>query len=82
MLQVGFEPTIPVYERANTVHALDHAAIVIGFSSPDIVRVIRCMMGRAGHVQFGRKNREPNFTDTRRKEIIRKSYMGRGHVVA
>jgi hypothetical protein len=23
---VGFEPTIPVYERAKTVHALDHAA--------------------------------------------------------
>jgi hypothetical protein len=28
---VGFEPTIPVFERAKTVHALDHAATVIGF---------------------------------------------------
>jgi hypothetical protein len=27
---VGFEPTIPVFERAKTVHALDRAAIVIG----------------------------------------------------
>jgi hypothetical protein len=27
---VGFEPTIPVVERAKTVHALDHAATVIG----------------------------------------------------
>jgi hypothetical protein len=27
---VGFEPTIPASERANTVHALDHAVTVIG----------------------------------------------------
>jgi hypothetical protein len=27
---VGFEPTIPVFERAKTVHALDSAATVIG----------------------------------------------------
>jgi hypothetical protein len=27
---VGFEPTIPVFERAKTSHALDHAATVIG----------------------------------------------------
>jgi hypothetical protein len=27
---VGFEPKIPAFERAKTVHALDHAAIVIG----------------------------------------------------
>jgi hypothetical protein len=30
MPQVGLEPTIPVFERANTVHALDGAATVIG----------------------------------------------------
>jgi hypothetical protein len=30
MPQVGFEPTIPVFKRAKTVHALDHAATVIG----------------------------------------------------
>jgi hypothetical protein len=29
---VGFEPTIPVFERAKTVHACDHAATVIGIS--------------------------------------------------
>jgi hypothetical protein len=28
MPQVGFEPTIPVFQRANTVHALDRAATV------------------------------------------------------
>jgi hypothetical protein len=27
---VGFEPTIPVLERAKIVHALDRAATVIG----------------------------------------------------
>jgi hypothetical protein len=32
MLRVGFEPTIPVLERAKTVHALDGVAIVIGSS--------------------------------------------------
>jgi hypothetical protein len=30
MPQVSFEPTIPVFERAKTVHALDRAATVIG----------------------------------------------------
>jgi hypothetical protein len=28
--QVGFEPTIPVFERVNTVHVLEGAATVIG----------------------------------------------------
>jgi hypothetical protein len=30
MPQVGFEPTIPLYGQAKTVHALDRAATVIG----------------------------------------------------
>jgi hypothetical protein len=30
MPRVGLEPTIPVFERAKTVHALDSAATVIG----------------------------------------------------
>jgi hypothetical protein len=29
MLRVGFEPTIPVFERGKTVHGLDLAATVI-----------------------------------------------------
>jgi hypothetical protein len=33
MSQVGFEPTISVFERAKTVHALKRAATVIGISS-------------------------------------------------
>jgi hypothetical protein len=31
MLRVGYEPTVPVFERAKTVHALDRAATVIGY---------------------------------------------------
>jgi hypothetical protein len=34
MPQVGFEPMIPVFERANTVHALDREATVIGKAMP------------------------------------------------
>jgi hypothetical protein len=30
MSRVGFEPTIQVFERVKTVHALDRAATVIG----------------------------------------------------
>jgi hypothetical protein len=30
MLQVGFEPMIPVFQRAKTVHALDRGASAIG----------------------------------------------------
>jgi hypothetical protein len=30
MPKVGFEPIIPAFDRANTVHALDRAATVIG----------------------------------------------------
>jgi hypothetical protein len=30
MPSVGFEPTIPAFERAKTVHALDRAATVMG----------------------------------------------------
>jgi hypothetical protein len=30
MPQVGFEPTIPVFEQANAVHVLNRVATVIG----------------------------------------------------
>jgi hypothetical protein len=33
MSRVGFEPTIPAFERANTGHASDSAANVIGIES-------------------------------------------------
>jgi hypothetical protein len=36
MSRVGFEPTIPAFERAKTVHALDRAAAVIGLMGSKI----------------------------------------------
>jgi hypothetical protein len=33
MPRVGFEPTIPAFERAKTVHALDRAATVLDLLS-------------------------------------------------
>jgi hypothetical protein len=36
---VGLEPTIPVFERAETVHALDRTAIVIGGSAAYIMLI-------------------------------------------
>jgi hypothetical protein len=35
---VGFEPTIPVFERAKTFYALDRAATVIGKDIVDTVK--------------------------------------------
>jgi hypothetical protein len=32
MRRVGFEPTVPVFELAKTVHVVDRAATVVGFS--------------------------------------------------
>jgi hypothetical protein len=34
MFRVGFQPTIPVFEQAKRVHALDRAATVIGIFGP------------------------------------------------
>jgi hypothetical protein len=43
MPQVRFEPTIPVFERAKTVHALDHAATVIdSFLIPALKMCFHC----------------------------------------
>jgi hypothetical protein len=47
MPRVGFEPTIPVFEREKTVHALDHAATVIGGDFE-----LRDLKNRAVHFEF------------------------------
>jgi hypothetical protein len=41
MPQVGFEPTIPVFERAKTVHSVDRVATVTGV--PTLQRTIYMM---------------------------------------
>jgi hypothetical protein len=38
---VGFEPTIPASERADTVHALDRSATVTGFA---LLLYIKCLL--------------------------------------
>jgi hypothetical protein len=38
MPRVGFEPTIPVFERMKTVHVLDRAATVIALDDNSIVK--------------------------------------------
>jgi hypothetical protein len=43
MPRVGFEPTIPVFERAKTVHALDGAATVIGICWDSILKKTRML---------------------------------------
>jgi hypothetical protein len=40
MSRVGFEPTIPVHERARTVHALDRVDTVIGSFFTTCTKVI------------------------------------------
>jgi hypothetical protein len=43
MPQVGLEPTIPVFERTKTVHALDRAATVMGYYA-DLQNIrIKCL---------------------------------------
>jgi hypothetical protein len=41
MLQVGFESTIPVLERAKTVHALDRAATVTSGKINKRIKIIK-----------------------------------------
>jgi hypothetical protein len=64
MSQVGFEPTIPVFERAKTVHALDRASTVMGLqitisvSKKDLVSgndciIVGCIaLGCTQHMKF------------------------------
>jgi hypothetical protein len=40
MFRVGFEPTIPVFERAKTFHALDCIATVIGRCTLTLAKII------------------------------------------
>jgi hypothetical protein len=59
MPQVEFEPTIPVFERAKTVYALDRAATVIGIPPPphfpirinDVVLYLYCFTPPTSGVQ-------------------------------
>jgi hypothetical protein len=46
MPSVGFEPTIPAFEQAKTVHALVRAATVIGSSLVIILKNLNLLINR------------------------------------
>jgi hypothetical protein len=46
MPQVGFEPTIPAFERAKTVHTLDRAATVIGLNKKIYIHITQKLFVR------------------------------------
>jgi hypothetical protein len=56
MPQVGFELTIPVLERAKTVHGLDRAATVIGRKNYNLLIIIRLI--NPSMIAVARSNRE------------------------
>jgi hypothetical protein len=55
MPRVGFEPTIPVFERAKTVHALDRAVTVIGLYIPQCTKYI-CLTNLLVYLRFNFEN--------------------------
>jgi hypothetical protein len=57
MPEVGFEPTIPVFERAKTVHALDRATTVIGIMDLNVFQIRRHYLYQSGNLQTRRKCR-------------------------
>jgi hypothetical protein len=60
---VGFEPTIPVFEGAKTVHALDHATIVIGtinFTRRNLPNKLACDLYLGGG-RFESRSGQPLF---------------------
>jgi hypothetical protein len=56
---VGFEPTIPVFERAKTVEASDGAATVIG-PSPTLLTAA-CDMSQPSHTGTSNKISKPDL---------------------
>jgi hypothetical protein len=48
MPQVGFEPTMPVFERVKTVHVLDRAAPVVVLETSLAWKVEKSLIGLVG----------------------------------
>jgi hypothetical protein len=44
MPRMEFEPTIPVFDRARTFHALDHAAIMVDIESIQIINMLQIII--------------------------------------
>jgi hypothetical protein len=72
---MGFEPTIPVVQRAKTVRALDCAATVTGIC----VRYIADIQGRwAKHVYKGKGEFIQNFDKEQKEEPMWETKISMG----
>jgi hypothetical protein len=70
MSRVGFEPTIPVFERAKTVHALERAATVIGTVAKFVLHTVHYRWYiRHLYMEF-RKQDKISSSDVRGKEML------------
>jgi hypothetical protein len=61
MFRVEFEPTIPVFERAKTVHALDRAATVIGLRSVGVT-VAWCYASMEQNISVNNRIQKRDYT--------------------
>jgi hypothetical protein len=61
---VGFELTIPVFERAKTFHALDRAAIVIGYAEVSYIE------HKQAYLRCGRKHAMLNSHPQSRTSVV------------
>jgi hypothetical protein len=57
MPRMGFEPTIPMFEREKTVHALDRAATLIGFHPPHSLKIYSCQVHHTVTLDMSSKGR-------------------------
>jgi hypothetical protein len=64
MPSVGFEPTITVFEWVKTVHALDHAATVIGYLPYDTYKISCLKMLFYFYFMHNTTNDEKNLSTT------------------
>jgi hypothetical protein len=82
MPRVGFEPTIPAFEREKTVHELDRAAIVIGaFSEYPCSNVIFCVAAHCfkiiykNSVRTSQQTHYVSATKTNRLMLLRETIV-------
>jgi hypothetical protein len=58
---VGFEPTTPVFERAKTVHAVDHTTTVIGYITSADTNKLKWIQHKFTHLSFNRFSPEVRY---------------------
>jgi hypothetical protein len=76
MPRVGFEPTIPVFERAKTVHASDRAPTVVGKELPTARGVPKRSPIQVGQGKASRTISQPNLEPGIYGRRCRNTYRG------